>query len=47
MNSGDWIENCTALEYSNGKWELFHYFHDHQFKGVVTETDEEAIRESS
>ena len=45
MNSGDWIENCTSLEYTGGKWELFHYFHDHQFKGVVTETDEEAMDE--
>ncbi|MGZ8538867.1 MAG: UDP-2,3-diacylglucosamine diphosphatase [Flavisolibacter sp.] len=25
MNSGDWIENLTALEYSNGIWELFQY----------------------
>ena len=23
MNSGDWIENLTALEYVDGKWELF------------------------
>lgn len=28
MNSGDWIENLTALEYADGKWRLFHYF-DH------------------
>jgi len=25
MNSGDWVENMTALEYNNGKWELIHY----------------------
>jgi UDP-2,3-diacylglucosamine pyrophosphatase LpxH len=25
MNSGDWIENLTALEYQNGKWEMFKY----------------------
>ncbi len=25
MNSGDWIENMTALEYINGKWTLFRY----------------------
>jgi len=25
MNSGDWIENLTALEYSNGEWSLFRY----------------------
>jgi len=23
MNSGDWVENLSALEYSNGKWSLY------------------------
>ena len=26
LNSGDWIENLTALEYNNGVWDL--YYHD-------------------
>ena len=25
LNSGDWIENLTALEYQNGEWKLFYY----------------------
>lgn len=25
MNSGDWIENLTALEYNDKKWSLFQY----------------------
>ncbi len=25
LNSGDWIENLTALEYNNKNWELIHY----------------------
>jgi UDP-2,3-diacylglucosamine pyrophosphatase LpxH len=25
LNSGDWVENLTALEYSKGKWELHRY----------------------
>ncbi len=25
LNSGDWIENLTALEYVNNEWTLFHY----------------------
>jgi len=25
LNSGDWIENLTALEYHNGQWELFRF----------------------
>jgi UDP-2,3-diacylglucosamine pyrophosphatase LpxH len=28
MNSGDWIENLTALEYSNGHWSIYKYFDD-------------------
>jgi len=30
LNSGDWIENCTALEYSSGTWNLYEYFADDQ-----------------
>ena len=25
LNSGDWTENCTALEYVDGKWSLYRY----------------------
>lgn len=25
LNSGDWLENLTSLEYHNGKWNLFKY----------------------
>jgi len=25
LNSGDWIENLTSLEYANDKWEIYHY----------------------
>ncbi len=25
LNSGDWVENLTALEYNNGEWEIFKY----------------------
>jgi UDP-2,3-diacylglucosamine pyrophosphatase LpxH len=28
LNSGDWIENLTALEYQNGAWNLFQYEKD-------------------
>lgn len=34
LNSGDWVENLTALEYSNGKWELFYYQNDLAFKDI-------------
>ncbi len=25
LNSGDWVENLTALEYNDKKWSLYHY----------------------
>ncbi|KGL63162.1 UDP-2,3-diacylglucosamine diphosphatase [Polaribacter sp. Hel1_85] len=28
LNSGDWIENLTALEYSNKEWNLYEYAKD-------------------
>ena len=29
LNSGDWVENLTALEYDQGAWRIYHY-HDDQ-----------------
>jgi hypothetical protein len=34
LNSGDWIENLTALEYYNKCWHL--YQHDHKAATVPT-----------
>ncbi|EIJ40581.1 UDP-2,3-diacylglucosamine diphosphatase [Galbibacter orientalis] len=28
LNSGDWIENLTSLEYHNKRWELYHFNED-------------------
>ncbi|MBT8321197.1 MAG: UDP-2,3-diacylglucosamine diphosphatase, partial [Eudoraea sp.] len=28
LNSGDWVENLTALEYSFRRWKIYHYSHD-------------------
>ncbi len=28
LNSGDWIENLTSLEYNDGAWKLYHYMDD-------------------
>lgn len=28
LNSGDWVENLTALEYHRKKWRLYRYRHD-------------------
>ncbi|WP_340063336.1 UDP-2,3-diacylglucosamine diphosphatase [Ascidiimonas aurantiaca] len=28
LNSGDWVENLTSLEYHNKRWELYHFNED-------------------
>ena len=28
LNSGDWVENLTALEYVNNQWNVFNYNED-------------------
>jgi UDP-2,3-diacylglucosamine pyrophosphatase LpxH len=38
MNSGDWVENMTALEYNEGKWELIH-FNDLKFDNPYLKFD--------
>jgi UDP-2,3-diacylglucosamine pyrophosphatase LpxH len=37
MNSGDWIENLTALEYSNGEWKIYEYHKDQLVGAILTE----------
>ncbi len=39
LNSGDWIENLTSLEYNKGEWRLFQY-HEKDFVMVEKEPDE-------
>lgn len=33
LNSGDWIENLTSLEYSNNEWNIYHY-NEKEFAGA-------------
>lgn len=40
LNSGDWVENLTALEYFDGKWHLFS-FKDNLLLEDDTDTDTE------
>lgn len=39
LNSGDWIENLTALEYHNKEWSLIHY-EDESMKNYAESIDE-------
>ncbi|WP_136667391.1 UDP-2,3-diacylglucosamine diphosphatase [Flavobacterium sp. H122] len=39
LNSGDWIENLTALEYNNKRWKLY----NHKIEGRYIIEDEEKV----
>lgn len=41
LNSGDWIENLTALEYNEGNWTLFKYSEADLPEGIDEEDDDE------
>jgi UDP-2,3-diacylglucosamine pyrophosphatase LpxH len=28
MNSGDWVENLSSLEFNNGEWKIYNYYSD-------------------
>lgn len=34
MNSGDWIENLTALEYNDSKWSIYRYAEDEAAQAI-------------
>ena len=39
LNSGDWVENLTALEYYNERWRLFHYHSKKYYMYPESETE--------
>ncbi|MEO9893983.1 UDP-2,3-diacylglucosamine diphosphatase [Aurantibacter sp.] len=48
LNSGDWIENLTALEYNDRKWKLYNYEDDIETKSNDIEiTDSVEVLEQS
>ncbi|SMD32630.1 UDP-2,3-diacylglucosamine pyrophosphatase LpxH [Reichenbachiella faecimaris] len=39
LNSGDWIENLSALEYKKGEWSIYKYT-DEEFEKIETQSEE-------
>lgn len=39
LNSGDWVENLTALEYNAGEWNLYQHIAEKKSKNEVDEDD--------
>ncbi len=44
LNSGDWIENLTSLEYHKGKWSLQHFKKEDYEKEVVVVEDIKEVK---
>jgi UDP-2,3-diacylglucosamine pyrophosphatase LpxH len=42
LNSGDWVENLTALEYHEGKWTMFNY-REHDFENDHDDKEEDKM----
>jgi UDP-2,3-diacylglucosamine pyrophosphatase LpxH len=40
LNSGDWIENLSALEYHNRKWEIYKYAEDTELNPEDSDAEE-------
>lgn len=41
LNSGDWIENLSALEYCNGKWELYRFTENESINMILQSEESE------
>lgn len=39
LNSGDWVENLTSLEYVNNEWNIF-YYKNSKFKNIKNKNKE-------
>jgi len=46
LNSGDWIENLTALEYMDGKWTMFQY-NENDFEKEDDDKEDEIVSMSN
>lgn len=40
LNSGDWIENLSALEFVNGQWSIYRFNEDEGLKKMANEEEE-------
>lgn len=47
LNSGDWIENLTALEYHDKEWKIYKYREDQMAQTETDEDDSSAFKKNS
>jgi UDP-2,3-diacylglucosamine pyrophosphatase LpxH len=42
MNSGDWVENLSGLEYANGEWSIYKFDENDKIEMILNEEDDES-----
>jgi UDP-2,3-diacylglucosamine pyrophosphatase LpxH len=47
LNSGDWVENLTALEYHNGNWKIYNYYQDSTAMSHVLNNNDHVLLKSN
>jgi UDP-2,3-diacylglucosamine pyrophosphatase LpxH len=47
LNSGDWVENLTSLEYDNGEWNIYNFNEDSIAQSIVLKEDNHAYLDPS
>lgn len=45
LNSGDWVENLTSLEYNKGKWKIYRYHPSHYSMELAFNKDSQTNKE--
>ena len=40
LNSGDWIENLSSLEYNKGEWKIYRFSEDNHVKDIDSQSIE-------
>lgn len=41
LNSGDWVENLTSLEYKNGEWQIYRFNNSESTRLILAKDEEE------
>ncbi len=42
LNSGDWVENLTSLEYHQGEWKIYHYADDKYAQSIKIDKEKQS-----
>ena len=47
LNSGDWVENLSALEFTNGEWSIYKFNDNDKAEMILSKNEEDAYLNSN